>query len=165
MSYEMIEACQNIPGIIIFEISNLTFCANLDDVYLIREIKEFQQSEIINQNNKGYNRLYNSDIVLIDLAKYFDLPVMGVQPSSRIIIINHFIVEGEVTLRYGFIADKVNEIVTLNYNKNYQILNFAKSENGSFLEGKILYENRELILPDFSKIGASLLEDKAKCRN
>jgi chemotaxis signal transduction protein len=161
----MIETYQNIPGIIIFEISNFTFCANLDDVYLIKEIKELKRDETINQLNKGYIRLYNNDIVLIDLAKYFDLPVMDVQPSSRIIIINHFIVEGEMTLRYGFIADKVNEIVTLNYNRNYQILNFTKSKNDGFLEAKILFENRELLLPDFSKIGAFLLENKSKCGN
>jgi chemotaxis signal transduction protein len=159
----MIDNYQRLQSIIIFEISNTAFCANLDDVYIIKRVIEPNQEEMIKQFEKGYIRSNNDDIVLIDMAKYFDLPVTRAKPSSRIIIINHFIVEGQMTLRYGFMADKVNEIVALNYSNNYQLLNFTKSGNDDFLEAKLLFENRELLLPDFSKIGALLLENKAKC--
>ena len=161
----MIETYREISGIVVFELSGSTFCINLDDVYLIKKIDETGEGNMPEYIKNGYIRINNSDIILIDLTKYFDLPPMSMQASSRIIIINHFIVEGELTLRYGFIADRVNEIIALNYCKYDQILNFTQSENGGFLEGKILFENRELLLPNFSRIGTSLLEDKAKYSN
>ena len=161
----MIETYERIPGIVVFELSSSTFCINLDDVYLIKNIKEISQGEMPGQFSNGYIWLNNSDIILIDITKYFDLPAVSVCTSSRIILINHFIVEGELTLRYGFIADKVNEIIILNSSNKYEISNFTKSENESFLMGSLLFENKKMLMPDFSKIGASLLENKAKYSN
>ena len=116
----MIETYERIPGIVVFELSSSTFCINLDDVYLIKKIKEIREGELPDHFNNGYIRLNNSDIILIDITKYFDLPAVSVCTSSRIILINHFIVDGELTLRYGFIADKVNEIIILGSNRNYE---------------------------------------------
>ena len=153
----MIETYERIPGIVVFELSNSTFCINLDDVYLIKNIKEICQGEMPGQFNNGYIWLNNSEIILIDLAKYFDLPPVSLHPSSRIILINHFIVDGELTLRYGFII--------LSSSNDYEISNFTKSENGSFLMGSLLFENKKLLMPDFAKIGAYLLEEKTKYSN
>ena len=161
----MIKTYERIPGIVVFELSSSTFCINLDDVYLIKNIKEISQGEMPGQFNNGYIWLNNSKIILIDLAKYFDLPAVSLHPSSRIILINHFIVDGELTLRYGFMADKVNEIIILGSNRNYEILNSTKSKNGGFLMGSLLFENKKLLMPDFSKIGAFLLENKINCSN
>ena len=161
----MIKTYERIPGIVVFELSSSTFCINLDDVYLIKNIKEISQGEMPSQFNSGYIWLNNSEIILIDLAKYFNLPPVSLRPSSRIILINHFIVDGELTLRYGFIADKVNEIIILSSSNDYEISNFTKSENGSFLMGSLLFENKKLLMPDFAKIGSSLLDNKAKYSN
>lgn len=156
----MIKTSNIISNLLIFEISNFSFCIDLDDVYLIERIDNYEQPKMPGFSSQNNIRSRNTDIILIDLAKYFDLPPMNLLPSSRRIIVNHLIVEGKLALRYGFIADKVSEIVAPIDGENFQILNPTESMNNGFLCKTILYGNRELLLPDFKKISSSLLKGK-----
>ena len=150
-----------IPGIIIFKISGVEFCINVKDVYVIKRAEEFEYIKDNNSfNGTGYVTLYNINIPIIDISKNFSLPVDNGRDHRMLLIIRHHSEEDELEKTFGIKVDEVIELITTEENDDSYLLKFIASSENPFLSGSIIIGNRQILLPNFSKIAANLFLNK-----
>ena len=151
-----------IPGIIIFKISGVEFCINVKDVYVIKRAEEFEHIKDNNSfNGTGYVTLYNINIPIIDISKNFNLPVDDGRDHRMLLIIRHHSEEDELEKTFGIKVDEVIELITTEESDDSYLLKFIASSENPFLSGSIFIGNRQILLPNFSKIAASVFLTKS----
>lgn len=134
---------EKLTGLIVFEMEEKEFCADIKDISAILNPQELktEESDIYSLSSIKLNEI---DVPIIDLHKF-----LGVQFNKDSKDIRVMLVETDERL-FGFIVERVKEIFTMN--KEFRSkLNFIPGE-GKFIIGRINYEGRELLLPDFKKI-------------
>lgn len=157
----MTQTFKPIPGILIFEISGLSCCVNIDDVYLVKKIEDLDPIIESDLDNRRYLRLEDSfDLPFIDLTGYLHREKKTPSPDNRILIMKHTLRESGFEKTFAFKVDKVIEIFSVDETKTKHLLEFIPSEKEDFFYGTILFNKRRLLLPDFSKIAASILDKK-----
>lgn len=144
------------PGIYIFRISGLEFCVNVRDVYIVKRLADLDIRKYILSNSGEFLNLYNSNIPLIDISKYFDILDKEWSDSRMIIIIKHQGEKDYVDKTYGIMADEVTEIISIDKKNGIIRPKFVPSEGNPFLSGSVLLGDREILLPDFSKIASTV---------
>ncbi len=153
-----------IPGIIIFKISGVEFCINVKDVYVIKRAEEFEHIKDNNGfNGSAYVTLYNINIPIIDISKNFNIPVVNGNGRDHrmILIIRHHSEEDELEKTFGITVDEVVELITTEDNDDSYLLKFVASSENPFLSGSIFLGTRQILLPNFSKIAASVFLTKS----
>jgi chemotaxis signal transduction protein len=126
-------------GILIFEISSLEFGSNIDQVRLLNPSKKY-----LIKNGKF--ELDGKDVLLIDLAKLFSLNSNVTLKKKNVLLYEY------KEKLYGFLIDSVKEI--LNLDQNYMEM-FKKSNHNSneqLLLGKLNFEGRIILFPDYNAI-------------
>ena len=149
-----------IPGIIIFKISGVEFCINVKDVYVIKRSEEFEHVKDSGSNGAAYVTLYNINIPIIDISKNFNLPVGLDRDHQMVLIVRHHSEEDELEKTFGIKVDEVVELITTEDNDDNYLLKFSASSENPFLSGSIFLGNRQILLPNFSKIAANLFLKK-----
>ena len=156
---DIIQLAEVIPGIIIFRISDLEFCINIRDVYVIKKSEEFEELKNGSSNGSAYVKIHNINIPIIDISKNFDLSYDNKFEHQKILIVKHHSEEDELEKTFGIMVDDVVELVTTEANDNNYLLKFIPSGNNPFLSGSIFIGGREILLPNFSKIAAVFLNN------
>lgn len=134
---------EKLTGLIVFEIEGKEFCADIKDISAILNPRDLK-IEVSNISTVGSIKLNEIDIPVISLNKYFGVHYGTTSKDTRVMLI-----EAEEKL-YGFVVEKVKEIFTMNQDFRNK-LNYTPIEK-EYIVGKINYEKRELLLPDFKKI-------------
>lgn len=132
-------------GLIIFLLNDELFCTNTDNVFTIINPADYQQyfdnSFLLNNPLE----IENLKISVIDLHSYFGLKTSKITTSSRFICL-------ELNEQaFGFLTEKVEEIITLNAETKNEFI-FIPSEDEKFLFGKVKYHDAVFNLPNFQKI-------------
>ena len=137
-------------GLVIFNLNDKLFCADIDTVFAIVNPadypKNFKNSYLIN----SHLEIENYAISVIDLHSLFSLNKNKITSLSRFICIE---MNGQA---FGFLADKVEEVITLSSSTRNDF-EFIECKKEKFVSGKIKHRNLVFSLPDFSKIINKLL--------
>lgn len=141
-----------IPGIIIFRISALEFCINIKDVQVIKRTEEFGKLQIGEANGSSYISVHNINVPLIDMSKNFNLSLEKSFDQRMILIVKHHSEENDLEKTFGMMVDEVIELVTTEKNDDNYLLKFVPATDNPFLSGSIFIAEREILLPNFSKI-------------
>ena len=127
---------EEIKDIIVFEISDIDYCTFIKDI-----------SAIINPSNKYANNSFDSDlssvqfeatdITVFNLSKILNNDYVPINNHSRILIIEMF---GQ---KYGFLVNRIKEIISLDKNYSSINLHFTKknTDNNEFCSGVIEFED------------------------
>lgn len=145
-------------GLIIFDLNDKLFCANIDDVFATINPVDYP-------NNFKNSYLINSHLVIesltisvIDLHNLFGMKKNKISPMSRFICMD---INGQA---FGFLADKIEEVLTLHAGIRSDI-KFIKPTGEKFLSGKVKYLGTVFNLPNFQKIiNESLVHHKMNWR-
>ena len=145
-----------IPGIIIFKISELEFCINVKDVNVIKRLEDPEELKKSISNDLSYLTVCNINIPIVDISKFFNITVKNKDGNKIILIIRHNSEEDNIEKTYGILVDNVKEIINMNRHDDGYLLKFFPSKDNPFLSGAILWGDRKILLPNFSKITGEL---------
>ena len=145
-----------IPGIIIFNISELEFCINVRDVNVIKRLEDPSDLTRSSFNELSYLTFYNINIPVFDISKYFNITAKNDDGNKAILIIRHNSEEDSIEKTYGILVDNIKEIINMNRSEDNNLLKFLPSDNNPYLSGAMLWGERKILLPNFSKITGEL---------
>ena len=145
-----IDILLSIPGIVIFNISDKEFCADIRQVYKILKVNESENNVSELSDHAKYICINDIKIPIIDLHKFFGLKKQKKTSDTRVLFIE---VNNAI---YGFIVEKIHEFVTISRRFNIGDVNSIQHKNKFFLKGILEYEGRQLSLPDFQKIDKAI---------
>lgn len=132
-------------GVVIFYLNDNLFCANIDDVFAIINPddypKNFKNSYLIN----SHLEIESLTISVIDLHTLFGMKINKITPASRFLCMD---INGQA---FGFLADKVVEVLTLQTGLKSDI-EFIEPNGEKFLSGKVKYHDAVFNLPNFQQI-------------
>ena len=134
-----IDSFENWIGILVFEISCLEFGCNISCVRVLRSVNQKLTSE---------SRLIykGKEIPFYDMGNSVEI-----KSSSKIINKNIFIYEYHEG-PFGFGIDKIKEVLPWNKKIFETEVKTENVLNNKFLLGKIYFQGRSILLPDFDKI-------------
>lgn len=145
-----IDILLSIPGIVIFNIADREFCADIRQVYKILKVNEAEFATNNDAVNLQYICINDIKIPIIDLHKVFGLKKSKRTSDSRVLF-----VEVNNTI-YGFIVEKIQEFMAITRKFNIEDLSSAKQKANLFLRAVLDYDGRRIALPDFQKIDKAL---------
>jgi len=149
---------QEFTGIIVFNISNQEFCINEKDLVTILNPQD-QELKFNNLISNNEIRMGDIAVPFFDIHSYLRLHKPSHTDDTRILVV--LIDE----IKIGFFVEKVKEIITVDVKIIGDTLEFIPFK-GLHLKGKILYEGREIYLPDLKEIAvnASISNNKIKIK-
>lgn len=135
---------QEFTGIIVFNISNQEFCINEKNLVTILNPQDYRPQ--INTPNFN-NEISIGDMIvpLFDIHSYFKIPKPSHTDDTRILVA---IID---EIKIAFFVEKVKEVITVDAKIIGETLKFVPLKE-VHLKGKILYESREIYLPDLKEI-------------
>lgn len=140
---EQFQIGEKITGLVVFELDNKEFCADLKNISAILNPRDIEK--IGNDLNQSSSiKLNEITIPLIDLHKILNLKYKKRSKDMRLILVE---VEDKL---FSFKTERVKEIFTVNPFFRDKI-NFVPV-NDKYLLGKLCYEKREMLMPDFKSI-------------
>ncbi len=135
-------------GLLIYEIANLQFCSDVNNIAAI--LKREEVNQLSEQNNLNHVLYYEFEFRKIDLHKIYDLKPKRESKNNRIIFHEMF---GK---RFCFPVDSVIEILTMDIMFIDKLLDLIPYSNKDYIGSILKYQNREIYLPDFGKITKEL---------
>ncbi len=151
-----------IPGIIIFKISEMEFCINVNDVHLIKRIEESDQFEVYDSNDISYIKIYNINIPIVDISNFFQPNNNYVNKRKIVLIIKHHSENDKQEKTFGILVDEVVEIISADKSENNYLLQFNPSNENPFVSGAIFWGERKILLPNYSKIASTIFLKEIK---
>ena len=131
------DSLENWMGILVFEISSMEFGSDIAHVHVLHSVKQKLTSE-------GY-LLYNGKQV--PLGNLSDL--LNVKSCSKY---KYILIFESIEGPFGFGVDKLKEILPWNKKIFENEAKIEKVVDNKFLLGKIYFQGRTILLPDFDKI-------------
>ena len=135
---------ESLAGLVVFEISEIEFCTDIKNVSAIVNPNELNQPSLYTSKNP---KIQINDLIIpiIDIHKYFGVEHKSKTRDNRIVLVE---IQDKV---FGFFVERVKEIFSMS--KGFKSkLKFSSGYENDYLLGKLNYENRQLLIPDFSKI-------------
>ena len=133
-------------NLLVFEISHVEYCLSNRIQYSIVKPDNIFQLGAIKRSKYSLLRIDDKSIPLIDLKKFLTDEKQRINNNSRIIIIEH------QDLQFGFLVERINEIIALYSRFVTTSLKFIPKLNDGYLEGIIEFEDRKLKLLNIEKI-------------
>lgn len=145
-----IDILLSIPGIVIYNIANQEFCADIRQVYKILKISETDSASSQTSGSSQYICINDIKIPIIDLHKFFGLKKPKRTTDTRVLF-----VEVNNTI-YGFVVEKIQEFMAITKKFNIEDISTVKQKYSFFLRAVLDYEGRKISLPDFQKIDKAI---------
>ena len=159
---EISQLIEVIPGIIIFKISEMEFCINVNDVHVIKRMEGPDKLEVYDSNDIAYIKIYNINIPIIDISKYFQTGKKNIRKRNIVLIIKHHGEEDKLEKTFGILVDEVVEIISADKSQNNYLMQFTPSNDNSFVSGAITWGERKILLPNYSKIASTIFLKEIK---
>lgn len=141
---------ENFKGLIVFYLSDILFCTDIDDVFAIVNPADFPKNVKNSFLVKRNLDLEGLTIPILELHHLFELKNGKITPISRFICIE------KLGFAFAILADKVEEMITLDTN-NRKEFELIRTEGEKYLTGKIKYRDAMFLLPNFKNITHQLL--------
>lgn len=132
-------------GLLIFEINNFEFCIGLHGV---KDIIKFTEADPVSRDRVTSEIIAgDARYTLVNIHGLLEFPTVYFGSDSRLILIDVF------TKRFGFIVDKVIEIISTDGLFGDDALDYAiPEENKQRFNGVLKYHNRRIIVLNLEKI-------------
>lgn len=132
-------------GLVIFLLKDKLFCADIDIVFAIVNPADYPQNFKDSYIVNSHLEIENFTMSVLDLHSLFDLQKNGITSLSRFICIE---INGQA---FGFLADKVQEVITLSSSTRNDF-EFIETKDVKNISGEVKYRNMVYTLLDFNKI-------------
>jgi purine-binding chemotaxis protein CheW len=135
---------ESLTGLVVFEISEIEFCTDIKNVSAIINPNELNQPNLFASKDP---KIQINDLIIpiINIHKFFSIEHKSKSKDNRIVLLE---IQDKV---FGFFVDRVKEIFSMS--KGFKSkLKFSNSNENDYLLGKLNYESRQLLIPDFGKI-------------
>lgn len=140
---DQFQISEKLTGLVVFELDNKEFCADIREISAILNPREIEK--IGNDISQVPSiRLNEVVIPVIDLHRILGLRYRKKSRDIRVIL-----VELDDTM-FAFMVERVKEIFTISTSLKNKMSFVPGSQN--YLLGKLCYEGREMLMPDFKKI-------------
>ncbi len=137
-----------VDGLLIFEISNQEFCSDMRFVTAILNLKEAASN--LSRMPKSEIQFNDDKYKLINIYKTLNYNTVKQKNDTRIILFDIF------QTRFGFLVDKVSEILTTEKIFINKSLDMILSSRIKYIKGYLIFENRKILLLDFERITKEL---------
>ena len=135
---------ESLTGLVVFEISEMEFCTDIKNVSAIINPNEINQPSLFAADDP---KIHINDLVIpiIDIHNFFGVEHKSKSRDNRIVLVE---IQDKV---FGFFVERVKEIFSMS--KGFKSkLKFSTGYENDYLLGKLIYESRQFLIPDFSKI-------------
>ena len=135
---------ESLAGLVVFEISEIEFCTDIKNISAIINPNELNQPSLFAAKEP---KIQINDLIIpiIDIHKYFGVEHKSKSMDNRIVLVE---IQDKV---FGFFVERVKEIFSMS--KGFKSkLKFSTGYENDYLLGKLNYESRQLLIPDFGKI-------------
>jgi chemotaxis signal transduction protein len=135
---------ESLTGLVVFEISEMEFCTDIKNVSAIINPNELNQPSLFNSKDPQI-QINDLIIPIIDIHKFFGVEHKSKSKDNRIVLVE---IQDKV---FGFFVECVKEIFSMSRGFKSK-LKFSTGFDNDYLLGKLNYESRQLLIPDFDKI-------------
>jgi chemotaxis signal transduction protein len=135
-----------LTGFILFNIDKEEYAVDIKNVNSILKTIDYQKIIFISRQELAFTIEYkNESFHILNLHKQLkhDFPINIT--NTRILLLNS---DNQKT---AIIVDNVKEFVTGN-NKSWELLKVIPVNDVHYISGKIIYEGRNILIPDLNKI-------------
>lgn len=137
-----------VDGLLVFEINNQEFCSDMRFVTAILSLKEAASNS--SKTLKSKVKFNGDNYRLINIYKILNYNAVKQKSDMRIILFDIF------QNKFGFMVDKVSEILTTEKIFINKSLDMILSSKIKFIKGYLIFENRKILLLDFERITKEL---------
>ena len=137
-----------VDGLLIFEISSQQFCSDMRFITAILSLKEASSNS--SKMIKSEIQFNGDNYKLINIYKILNFNAVKQKSETRIILFDIF------QKKFGFIVDKVSEILTTEKIFVNKSLDMILSSAIKYVKGYLIFENRKILLLDFERITKEL---------
>ena len=139
---------ETMTGLVIFEIADQEFCADIRDISAIINPAELNQKDNLESESNPHIDINNLRIPVIPLHKYYAVALGEKTEDQRILIIE------PNDVLFGFFVDRVKEIFTMSkeFKDKLTFVSRSRTKEEDYLAGVINFEGRTLYLPDFERL-------------
>ena len=135
---------ESLTGLVVFEISEMEFCTDIKNISAIINPIEINQTSLFESKNPKF-QINDLIIPIVEFNRFFSVKHKSKSKDSRIVLVE---IQDQV---FGFFVDRVKEIFSMS--KGFKSkLKFSIGNENEYIIGKLDYENRQLLIPDFNKI-------------
>ncbi|MDR3666839.1 MAG: chemotaxis protein CheW [Ignavibacteriaceae bacterium] len=135
---------ESLTGLVVFEISEMEFCTDIKNVSAIINPNELNQPGLF-ANSEPKIQINDLIIPIIDIHHFFGVKHKERSKDNRIILVE---IQDKV---FGFFVERVKEIFSMSKGFKNK-MKFSTGYENDYLLGKLIYESRQFLIPDFSKI-------------
>ena len=142
-------------GLIIYEIANRKFCADLLKISNIFKLDEIVFPPEFYSNIVSTLHIQNKKFPLINLSLLLDLDTNSISNFSRLLLY-----EGN-SHKYFFLSGKIHHMVTIDRKFLETVDEIEPSLKSEYVYGAVKLENEEVIMLDFEKIFEEYLSENS----
>jgi purine-binding chemotaxis protein CheW len=136
---------EKFSGLIVYQVSDKEFCAELNDISAIIKVSEILPRASLGESLQPFIIFDNEKIPIVDLHRFFGYKFEEPSEDTRILLVEI----GE--RKIGVFVEKVIEIISIDRVIGPS-LEFSPNDQTKFLLGTFKYEERIIFLPDFKEI-------------
>ena len=143
-----IDSFIGISGLLIFKINNQEYCADMKNISAIINLSEFA---LLSKNNLTNEiEFAGLSFKMIDIHKMLSYNAARIRNCARIILFEFY------SKKFGFLADKVSEIITTDRMFMDKSVDIIMNNDKEYIKSILIYENRRILLFDFERISKTL---------
>ncbi len=139
---------KGIQGLLIFILGNKEFCSDIKNITAVIKIDEIKLTYVNKFNDEIYYE--GRSFKVIDIHDILKIQMKKLTNNSRIILFNTF---GKI---FGFITDKVSEIITIDSIFQEKYLDLIPVSKVRYINGELLFQKRRVFLLDFESLSKEL---------
>ncbi len=144
------DSIEELQGLLIYEINREKFCSDIKEISTI--LKPSEANMKIKNTFESYVLFDEFEYKLIDIYKMLKLNRPKIMQGSKLILFEAF---GK---RFGFIVDKIVELITTDKLFVDKSLDLIPHSEKNFIGSILKFQNRTIYMPDFARITKELDE-------
>lgn len=142
------ETLKGIQGLLVFKINDKEYCSDIKNISAVLKLRD----AFGGQSNRNNGILYYNDLSfnILDMHKILKINKVEKSTNSRIILFETF------CKRFGFLIDKIIEIITTDSIFLENSLDLFPASNKEFISGELIIQDRTIFFMDFEKLSKEL---------
>ena len=137
-----------IVGLLVFQINGKEYCADINHVSVVLNLNK--------QNMRGFQQEKGSLVFQDQMYKIIDIHEVLKDDNSQFTFRSKLILFKAFGIHFGFIADRIVEIITIDSSFVENSLDFIPYDNGVFICGELVIRDRRILFLDFKKLSRNL---------
>ena len=142
------DALLGIAGLLVFQINGKEYCSDINHVSVVLDLNK--------ENIRGFQQENGSLVFQDQRYKIIDIHEILKNDNNQFTSSSKLILFKAFGIYFGFIADKIVEILTIDSSFVENSLDFIPYDNGVFICGELVIRDRRILFLDFKKLSRNL---------